>query len=78
MITLCRFIGPYVVLSPELSFVLEDSRGVCGYVLAALDSRGFYDKFTNDWLPQLVGKYPSPPSSSPSHKDSSEEVKVLQ
>lgn len=56
----CRYVGPYTTLSPELSFVVEDSEGVCGYVLAALDSSQFYDGFLNDWLPTIIGKYPKP------------------
>jgi protein O-GlcNAcase/histone acetyltransferase len=65
-----RFVGPYTFLCPDLSFVLEDSEGVCGYVLAARDSETFYSQFTSEWLPQLEGKYPSPPSGC--HGDSSE------
>ena len=55
-----RYVGPYTTLSPELSFVVEDSEGVCGYVLATLDSSQFYDCFLNDWLPTIIGKYPKP------------------
>lgn len=59
-----RFVGPYTTLSPELSFVVEDSKGVCGYVLATLDSAEFYDRFLEDWLPSVISKYPKPPSST--------------
>lgn len=59
-----RFVGPYTTLSPELSFVVEDSKGVCGYVLATLDSAEFYDRFVEDWLPSVINKYPKPPSST--------------
>lgn len=55
-----RYVGPYTTLNPELSFVVEDSEGVCGYVLATLDSSQFYDSFLNDWLPTIIGKYPKP------------------
>ncbi|XP_065890014.1 protein O-GlcNAcase-like isoform X2 [Dysidea avara] len=54
-----RYVGPYVTLSQELSFVLEDDEGVCGYVLAALDSRQFYKQFKEKWTPSVIGDYPS-------------------
>ena len=47
------FVGPYMKLEPELAFVLEDCRGVCGYVLSALDSKRFYDAYLNQWLPEI-------------------------
>ena len=52
--------GPYITLSSDLSFVLEDSEGVCGYVLGALDSKQFYDDVIQEWLPTVLGKYPKP------------------
>jgi protein O-GlcNAcase/histone acetyltransferase len=55
-----RFVGPYTTLSPELSFVLEDDDGVCGYVLAALDSQAFYSQFMKEWAPQVADKYSVP------------------
>jgi protein O-GlcNAcase/histone acetyltransferase len=66
-----RFVGPYTLLSPDLSFVLEDAAGVCGYVLAALDSRAFQERYRSEWLPRLGGKYPPPPPSG-SLRDSPE------
>ena len=53
-----RFVGPYLFLSADLSFVLEDEEGQCGYVLAALDSKDFYQRFRNEWLPTVLDKYP--------------------
>jgi ribosomal protein S18 acetylase RimI-like enzyme len=54
------FVGPYMRLEPELAFVLEDDRGVCGYVLAALDSRKFYDAYLTKWLPDIRKQYSAP------------------
>lgn len=51
--------GPYTELSRELSFVLEDDIGVCGYVLAVLDSRQFYKQFAEKWTPSIINKYPT-------------------
>ena len=36
------FVGPYLAYEPQLSLVVEDDQGVCGYALAAFDSWAFY------------------------------------
>ncbi len=54
------YVGPYVTLSPELAFVLEDPTGVCGYVLGALDSLSFYKQMQTVWLPKLQAQVPDP------------------
>ena len=55
------FVGPYLAFEPELSLVVEDDGGVCGYCLAALDSRAFYARYDRQWRPQLCERYPLPP-----------------
>lgn len=55
-----RFVGPYLELCRDLSFVLEDTVGVCGYVLAALNSKEFYQLFKEQWLPKVQELYPTP------------------
>ena len=32
------FVGPYLAYEPELSLILEDAEGICGYALGAFDS----------------------------------------
>lgn len=54
------YVGPYIVLEPSLAFVLEDDQGVCGYVLAALDSVRFYARMLTEWLPPLRARFPAP------------------
>jgi ribosomal protein S18 acetylase RimI-like enzyme len=54
------YVGPYVTLEPSLAFVLEDKLGVCGYVLGALDTRTFRERFVKEWLPPLQKLYPDP------------------
>ncbi|MEM7737568.1 MAG: GNAT family N-acetyltransferase [Deinococcota bacterium] len=54
------YVGPYVTLSPELAFVLEDTSGVCGYVLGALDSLSFYEHMRTQWLPRIQSHVPDP------------------
>lgn len=54
------YAAPYLVLEPRLTFVLEDSEGVSGYVLGALDSRDFEERLEREWWPRLREQYPLP------------------
>src|SRR6266567_8587584 len=54
------FVGPYLQYEPELSLVLEDEQGICGYALGALDSKTFYSRFENEWRPDLCARFPEP------------------
>lgn len=54
------YVGPYFKFEPELAFVSEDARGICGYVLGALDSKRFLEAYTHEWLPPLRARYPVP------------------
>jgi ribosomal protein S18 acetylase RimI-like enzyme len=58
------FVGPYLAYEPELSLVLQDDQGVCGYCLAALDSRSFYARYDREWRPKLCEQFP-PPAGDP-------------
>ena len=60
------YVGPYLYHEPDLAFLLEDDEGVCGYVLAALDSVVFDRFYREQWLPPLQRKYPRP-AGDPSH-----------
>jgi hypothetical protein len=58
-----RYVSPYIHLSPDLAFVLDDSKGnICGYVLAALHSDLFYKRYVDEWLPKMKNLYPTIPS----------------
>lgn len=54
------FVGPYIAFEPQLSLILEDAEGICGYALAALDSRSFYDRYDREWRPKLCREFPLP------------------
>jgi ribosomal protein S18 acetylase RimI-like enzyme len=54
------FVGPYIAFEPRLSLILEDAEGVCGYALAALDSRSFYDRYDREWRPRLCSEFSMP------------------
>jgi ribosomal protein S18 acetylase RimI-like enzyme len=54
------FVGPYLAFEPELSLILEDADGVCGYALGAFDSRRFYARYETEWRPDLCARFPAP------------------
>jgi ribosomal protein S18 acetylase RimI-like enzyme len=54
------FVGPYLAFEPDLSLVLEDKDGVCGYAFAAPDSHAFYARYEKEWRPALCAQYPKP------------------
>jgi len=51
------WVGPYVTFEPSLALVVEDSDGIGGYVLGALDSRAFERRRERGW-PPLRENYP--------------------
>jgi ribosomal protein S18 acetylase RimI-like enzyme len=54
------FVGPYLAYEPELSLILEDEQGVCGYALGALDSHAFFARYETGWRPDLCARFPAP------------------
>src|ERR1041384_1792229 len=59
------FVGPYLKFEPELSLILEDNEGICGYAFGAFDSRRFYERYEKEWRPNLVAQF-SEPAGDPS------------
>lgn len=57
------FVAPYLHFEPELSLILEDEAGICGYALGALDSRAFYALYEAEWRPKLCAQFPEPQGS---------------
>lgn len=54
------FVGPYLAFEPELSLILEDEQGICGYALGALNSRAFYARYEAEWRQDLCARFPAP------------------
>lgn len=54
------YVGPYLKFSPDLALLLEDDNGVCGYALAVLDSKRFFDRYEKEWRPDLVREFARP------------------
>jgi GNAT superfamily N-acetyltransferase len=44
------YVGPYVVLEPELAFSLEGPSGLAGYLLGTLDTPAFNTRCETEWL----------------------------
>jgi ribosomal protein S18 acetylase RimI-like enzyme len=55
------YVGPYLALEPDLSLILEDDQGICGYALGAFDSRAFYARYDDEWRQDLCARFPAPP-----------------
>jgi ribosomal protein S18 acetylase RimI-like enzyme len=55
------FAGPYVVLEPDLAFVLDDGHQAVGYVIGTADTAAFARAYRERWIPRLAGRYPVPP-----------------
>lgn len=54
------YVGPYLALEPELSLILDDPHGICGYAFGAFDSRDFYARYETEWRPNLCARFPRP------------------
>jgi ribosomal protein S18 acetylase RimI-like enzyme len=54
------YVGPYLLFEPDLSLVLEDDEGICGYALGAVDSHHFYDRYEREWRPVICAQFPEP------------------
>jgi ribosomal protein S18 acetylase RimI-like enzyme len=55
------YAAPYAKFEPSLAWVAEDTGGVGGYIVAALDSWAFEQHVERDWWPALRTRYPEPP-----------------
>jgi len=70
------FVGPYLAFEPELSLILEDSVGICGYALGAFDSHRFYARYEKEWRPDLCRRFPEP-NGDPSEWTRTQQVHSL-
>ena len=60
------YVGPYLKFSPELSLIVEDNEGVCGYALATFDSHEFFERYEKEWRPALCEQFEDPAGDSSS------------
>jgi ribosomal protein S18 acetylase RimI-like enzyme len=57
------FAAPYGLFEPSLAFVAEDTEGVGGYIVGALDTQDFQERLERTWWPHLRTRYAEPPPS---------------
>jgi ribosomal protein S18 acetylase RimI-like enzyme len=62
------FAAPYGLFESSLAFVAEDTEGVGGYIVGALDTRTFEEKLESKWWPPLRTRYPDPAPGLPSEQ----------
>jgi ribosomal protein S18 acetylase RimI-like enzyme len=60
------YTAPYLVLEPDLCFVLLYQHQPCGYMLGTPDSANFYIRCEREWFPLLRQRYPLLNSNDPS------------
>ncbi len=63
------FADPYLLLQPEMAFVVEDRSGVVGYVVAALNSAEFFARWQLEWAPRFAATHPASTRLLPRNAD---------
>jgi ribosomal protein S18 acetylase RimI-like enzyme len=63
------WVGPYLVLEPNLAFVGDDRGTPIGYVLGAADTAAFEAACEERWWPALRERYPDAPASGELTRD---------
>jgi hypothetical protein len=51
------------LFEPALAFVAQDTAGVGGYIVGALDTPAFEQRLERTWWPHLRARYPDPRSA---------------
>lgn len=64
------FVGPYVVLEPDLAFTLEGPSGAVGYLLGTADTPSFYRRCESEWLKPLRDAVHNPGNDLTTWRDS--------
>jgi ribosomal protein S18 acetylase RimI-like enzyme len=55
------YTGPYLLLEPELTFVLcNTEEQPAGYIVGTADTPRFVAAYRRDWLPRVARRYPRP------------------
>jgi len=60
--------APYGLFEPSLAFLAEDTSGVAGYIVGALDSQAFEEVLESNWWPRLRSRYPEPRPGLPAQQ----------
>jgi ribosomal protein S18 acetylase RimI-like enzyme len=54
------YVAPYVLLEPQLAFVVEDREGIAGFSVGAEDTASWEDRLERNWWPSLRARYTDP------------------
>jgi ribosomal protein S18 acetylase RimI-like enzyme len=52
--------APYAVLEPDLVLVIEDNKGVAGFVVGTPDTERWHSRLEAEWWPRLRREYENP------------------
>ncbi len=66
------YVGPYVVLEPDVCFTLTSDGVPCGYMIGTRDSIQFGERTDREWFPALRARY-----SLPAQEDHSPDARMI-
>jgi GNAT superfamily N-acetyltransferase len=62
------YAAPYAALEPRLALVMEDDKGVAGFVVGTPDTLRWHDRLEAEWWPQLRRQYGDPSTIPSAHR----------
>ena len=71
------YAGPYLLLEPDLAFVLDNGQRAVGYVIGTADTEGFVRAYAERWIPLLRQRYRPPERGTPHAAPESQEERQL-
>jgi ribosomal protein S18 acetylase RimI-like enzyme len=63
------YAGPYLLIEPELGFVLDDGQRAVGYIIGTADTARFVTEYRERWIPRMRERYPTPPPGPETAED---------
>jgi ribosomal protein S18 acetylase RimI-like enzyme len=55
------YAGPYLMIEPDLAFVLDNGQRAVGYIIGTADTERFIADYAQRWIPLMRERYPQPP-----------------
>jgi ribosomal protein S18 acetylase RimI-like enzyme len=56
------YAGPYLMIEPDLAFVLDNGERAVGYIIGTADTERFVADYAQRWIPLMRERYPQPPA----------------
>jgi len=63
------YAGPYLLIEPELAFVLDNGERAVGYIIGTADTARFVAAYRERWIPLMRERYPQPPEEPETAED---------